>query len=504
MPRIPESAVTVGLPSVSSQPIREVLEIGDAVMGLTEASVQLASRLAQAQRADELTQKSSALEGGLADLQLAIAQDPNLRTVESAGQAYKDGATEIFAEHGQSDSQVVSRALEKQFLQSSLQGSVSVRKSAFGRQADTSIAGLDAATDGFKRAYVSAADDEKREEVRELYVRSVGLNAYLSDQDKVNQVQSFDTFTDTSRVRGMIDAGFLDEAEDLLLDPAELIGMDELKRQGMMRTLNRARDRADKDIIAVRKQIEDATAKDAYEAIAAFDEGQGPEFTFADWQRALPNLSFTDARTLRTAMEKQGVTVIDNRPIASDLNREVEAGNSDVVDHIHSAYRANDITEGTFNRLLGKNHQYNNDPIRANPYKQTAKDIRVALGPLPFETEVGAEGVAVQRVSDAIDELDHFRETHAKATPTQIREEGARIRKAYQIVDIGSVFSRPAPYSLDTRKPTLVELDAALLRLGQDFKSGVVDDWQFTRAERNIQVFRADVQRREVDSGANQ
>lgn len=60
MPRIPESAVTRGLTPVSRQPIREALAIGQAVTGLTDASAQLASRFAEAERA-----KAALKVGGL-------------------------------------------------------------------------------------------------------------------------------------------------------------------------------------------------------------------------------------------------------------------------------------------------------------------------------------------------------------------------------------------------------------------------------------------------------
>ncbi len=249
MPRIPESAVTVGLPSVSSQPIREVLEIGDAVAGLTEASAELASRLAQAQRADELTQKSSTMEGSLADLQLAIQQDPELNTVASAGQAYKEGATAIFEEHGQSDSQVVSRALEKRFLQSSLRGTVAVKRVAFGRQADASIAGLDAAAEDYSRNYAVAQDDEERERIRAVYAQDVDLNAFIGEQAKGDRIQAFNASVDETRIETLLNDDRADLALSLLRDEDALPGLDAAMRERLEeRTLGKLRGDAEAEL----------------------------------------------------------------------------------------------------------------------------------------------------------------------------------------------------------------------------------------------------------------
>ena len=216
MPRVPESAVTRGLPGVSAQPIREKAQIGRAVSDSLGRFAELSSQLAEAERAEELTRKSSIVEGSLAELQLRIAQDPEIDTMDAAGQAYEAGANEIFNEYGQSESPTVSRALEKQFLSSMLQGRVAVMKSGYKRQADNAVANLDATAETLERAYALAPDDERRAEIRSIHARGVHLSKFISEENKGDRVRDFQMRTDKARVRGLIDVGDFEGAEELL------------------------------------------------------------------------------------------------------------------------------------------------------------------------------------------------------------------------------------------------------------------------------------------------
>jgi len=231
MPRIPESAVTVSVPGVSRQPIREAAEIGDAVVGLTEASTELASRLAEAERAEELTRMTATMEGSLADLQLEIAQNPEYNTVAAAEQALVEGAGRIREEIGESSSDVVNRAFERRFLQSSLRARIHAKQVGFKRQADASIANLDFAAEEFRRAYTVAPDDEKREEIRAQYAQSVNLSAYLSEQEKGDRIRNFNSDADNTRIETLINGDEAELALSLLRDNDALPGMDPLTRE---------------------------------------------------------------------------------------------------------------------------------------------------------------------------------------------------------------------------------------------------------------------------------
>lgn len=497
MARIPESAVTVRQGGGSIQPIREVVEIGRAITDTIGAAVDLTDRLALADRKVELSRMSASMEASLADLQLEISQNPDLDTVEAAEQAFDGGAEQIFSALGQSSSQAVNEALEAQFLRSSLQGRVFVKRAGYQRQADAAIAGLEADSDGLERAYASAQDDEKRGQIRALHARNINLSDYLTEQQKGDRIRRFETATDTGHVLGLIGAGAFDLAEDMLLDPSALTGMDELQRQAMIRTLNTARDKGDASAKLVRKALEDDTAKAALLTMATHEEEGGPEYTFADFQRDLPDLSVQHARTVRASMEKQGIPTVDDIPTVDVLNSEVESGNADVVDHIHSSLRAGLITRPTFDGLLNRDKDYNEDPIRHSPYKQSAKDIREALGPSEIETDLKLKGAAVERRNNAIDELDHFRQTHPQATPSQIFGERDRILAAYRQFSLNDTSTLPIPYSLGDRLGiTLEQLDQAEAKLGRDYTAGIVDDWKLTRESENIRIFRGDLERR--------
>jgi hypothetical protein len=255
MPRIPESAVTVGLPGVSAQPIREALEIGQSVVGFTEASKQLFSQLAEAERAEELMRMSASLEGSLADLQLEIQQDPEFNTVASANQAWMEGSEQIREELGQSNSETVNLAINKQFLQSNLRGSISVRKVAYGRQVDAAIANLDSDTEDFERKYAVATSDDERAEIRETFARNVKLSSFISEQEKGNRIRAYNNDTDTARVRGLIDSGQFEAAEELL-NSEQLVGLDPQQSLALVRTLETAKNRAERDLAADLKKVE--------------------------------------------------------------------------------------------------------------------------------------------------------------------------------------------------------------------------------------------------------
>lgn len=499
MPRIPESAVQVRVSPLSTQPIREELQIGQAITGLTQASIELTSRLAEAERIDELTRKSTVMEGSLADLRLSIAQDPELNTVSSASQAYTEGSERIFSEMGESSSRVVSQKLEKQFTKSSLQGHIAVKQFAYKRQSDAAISDLDASADMLERIYAAESNSEKREDIRKLFAQGISLSPYLSEQEKGDRIRSFWTATDKGHVRGLINMGLLDEAEDMLFDPAQLIGLNELERQAMIKTLNTARDQIDSSVKQERAVLEEATAKSALLKIAKFEQGEGLEYTFTEFEEDSPNLSVQDFRTVRKAMLNQGIVVVEDRDVISDLNGQITDGLSSADGNIHSAFRSRDISQETFERMLSKNQSLNDGTPEAMAYEDAYKDINTMLGPTKDETRYDMIGDAVARVNRATDEMDHYRETHQQATPEQIDEAGKLIRDRYRNIP-EALEARPVPYSLGTReKLDETQLRAAEVKLGEDYDNEIVDSWQRNRESENIQVYRADLERRSVE-----
>jgi len=495
MPRIPESAVTVGLTSVSQQPIREAALIGQAATGVAENLTDISAKLAEAERADELIQKSSSMEVALSDLQLSIEQDPSYNTVASSSQAYEAGSDQIFAEYGQSESSAVSSALKKQFLTSRLQGGVAVKRSGYKRQSDTSIAGLDTAARSLERAYASAPDDQKREQIRAQHALGVNLNAFISEQDKGDRIRDFQIDTDIAHVRGLIDTGYLNEAE-VLLNSDELAGIDPNERLTLMRSVDRARSKIDTDAKKHRGVIEDKTAKDAFLVITQYRAGDGPEYTQDDFERDFANFGFQDARTIHTAMTHQDTEIIIDGEVVRNLNREIDDNNSDVIDHIHSAYRALHIDQPTFDRLLTKNQSLNDGSPEGVAYRDMEKTLEKGLGPAPFERGAGVIQNAILRVKRATDELDHYRETHPKATPDQIDKVGLELLDRYGLSRSDPRTSRPVPYSLQTRSVTTEQLDAAEVKLADDYQAGVIDEWKYLGESDNIRAFRSDVERR--------
>ncbi len=231
MVRIPESAVTVRQGGGSIQPIREVVLIGDAVTNTIGAAVDLSSRLGVAERKVELSRMSAQMEGQLADLQLEIAQNPEFDTVESAEQAFNDGAESIFSALGTSSSQAVNEAIEKQFLRSSLQGRVFAKQTGFQRQADAAVAQLAEDGSSLERAYAVAPDEEKRAEIRALYARSINLSDYLTEQQKGDLIRAFNASVDTNRVQALLNDDRPDLALALLQDENELPGLDSAARE---------------------------------------------------------------------------------------------------------------------------------------------------------------------------------------------------------------------------------------------------------------------------------
>lgn len=256
MVRIPPSAVTRGRPGGNIGPVREVVEIGSAITDTVGAATDLAERLALADRKVELSRMSSSMESSLADLQLEISQNPDLNTMELAEEAFNVGAEAIFGGLGQSTSQAVNEALEAQFLESSLQGRVFVKNAGYKRQADAAIAQLEADSDGLERAYASAPDDEARERIRGIQARNVNLSDYLTEQEKGDEIRRFETATDVARVRGLIQAGLFQEAEDLL-NSEQLTGLDPEESLALERTLAIAQSKAETGFAAEKKRIND-------------------------------------------------------------------------------------------------------------------------------------------------------------------------------------------------------------------------------------------------------
>ncbi len=244
MPRIPESSVTRGLPGVSSAPVQGVLAIGNAVLGVTEAGSELAARLSIIEKTDELTQLSGEMEGALADLQLQIQQDRGLNTPVSASAAFNEGAEAIFSDFGtRSDSNVVRRELEKNFIRSSLQANIAVKSSGYRKQVDASLAGIESTANDLEKAYAVAGDPLRQQEIRDKFALGVNLNEFATEQQKVAFIEDFNVRTATASVRSLIDTGQFDKARDLL-NSNELVGLDPQQELALLRTLDVAERRA--------------------------------------------------------------------------------------------------------------------------------------------------------------------------------------------------------------------------------------------------------------------
>jgi len=519
MVRVPESAVTRGPGSISAQPVREAIEIGSAAADSIGATTDLFARLAIEDRKVELTGLSASMENDLAELQFRIANDPQFNSVALADEEFQRGAQDIG--NGildASTSTAVNDAISKQFLTSVLQGRTVVKNSAYTRQKDTALAGLDTADELFGRAYAAAPNDAKREQIIALQVRNVVLSEYETDQAKGDRIRKFRLDMDMGHVRSKIDLAasnpnadeanrLLREAEDMLLDPQQLQGMDELKRQAMMRTLNTARNRVDSNTKKLRGEIEDNTAKAAILQIGEFNRIGGDEYTSADLERDAPHMSVADLRATQTAMKRQGVVIITDNDTLEQLNEEIDEDNADVVDHIYKAFGADLLTIEVFQSLLAKHRTYNDDPIQFSPYKQSSADIREALGPNKF-TDLSLRGPAVLRKNNAINELDAYRYAHPKATPTAIRAERDRILKAYIPVSTGVFNTLPLPYSLNERNGLSIEdLTKADAKLTDDYDAGVVDDWVYGVESNNIATYKFEIEKlnsRKASEGASQ
>ena len=506
MARIPPSAVTVGLPGVSAQPIREASQIGGAVVGLTQAAVAFASARSEAQKAADLSARSGALEGAFAELQLELQRDATLGTVDATEAAFDAQAQGIAAEHlDQSDSDVVNAALAAQFPKTLLRARVAASQRGYVREKDGAIAALDVSDRQYGGEYALlsplADGDEARLGLREIQARDTNLSGYLTEVQKVKRIQSFGLRVDTAHVRGMIDVGLYDEAEDLLLDPAELTGMDELKRQAMLRTLNTARDRADSDTKDERKAFEDDTERSALLTIALHvDEGEA-EYTTDDLVRDAPNMSVAGLKAVRAAMVKQGVDIVNDKPTVTRLNDAIVAGSSTAADDITAAFVSDLFDQATYNILVSRNLSINDGTPSAAAYKDAYKDFKF-LGAHQFETSAGTILEGVERINQATAEMDHFRQTHEQATPEQITERGTKIRERYGLVRKRTILSRPFPYKLDDRGATAEQLDGATAQLTEDLAAGVVDQWEYTRESKNIRAFRADIERIAAEAAA--
>ena len=360
MVRIPPSAVTVGPSRVSAQPIREAIGIGGAVAGLTEAGTEFASRLAEAERARELTRMSSDLENSLVDLQISIAQDPELNTVGAAEQAFTEGADQIFTDLGESDSVAVNDAIQGQFLKSSLRARVSVKQSAFKRQSDAAIAELDVTREKLERSYAAAPDDEKREEIRDLYARDINLSAYLSEQEKGDLIRDFETDTDVARVTGLINSGDFDSAQELL-GSDQLVGVDPQKNLALQKTLEIARKRAKTDLDADLKRIEDERTS---QMLRRFFDPEDPD--------GVPTvIEVLDAGLPRVVAE-HFIQMVEDHAIGKDINKINPNVENSVYRRIHDPDHPNPITD--INQILP--HVGNGiSPEKAEQFRQDLKDL---------------------------------------------------------------------------------------------------------------------------------
>jgi hypothetical protein len=333
MARIPQGAVTVGLASDFAQPVREKLQIGQAIVDLAGASIELNSRLAEAARADEFTQMSSSLEGSLADLQLSIQQDPGLNTVALAEQAYKAGAEQIHSDLGRSTSRVVNTEIDKQFLKSTLRGNIAVKKAAYGRQADASVAGLDTAEEELERAYAVATDDEKRAEIRAQYAQSVNLNSYISEQVKGDRIRDFATNTDTARVQRLIDTGQFEAAQDLLSSD-QLVGIDPNKNLALQRSLEIGRKRAETDLKLDLKKVEDTKI---HSLLRRFNDENDPD--------GIPSVPEILDMNLPRIVSEHFIGLAEKHATGADIN----ALNTNVYTYlykrVHDDTRADHITD---------------------------------------------------------------------------------------------------------------------------------------------------------------
>ena len=217
MPRIPESSVTRGLPGVSPAPIQQSLDLGSALVGLTDAAVQLSTELSIAEKTDELAGLTAEMNGRLADLNLGIQQNPDVKTQSEALQLYDEGSSEIFSDIGtRSDSGIVKRALSPKIFKAGAAGKIAASKIGYAKQKNASLADHDANRELMLRSFVAATDDLKREELLGDYAEFVNNNPFIPPQDKGRLIRSFADDSVTAQVLSHINHGELAQAQFVL------------------------------------------------------------------------------------------------------------------------------------------------------------------------------------------------------------------------------------------------------------------------------------------------
>ena len=360
----------------------------------------------------------------------------------------------------------------------------------------------------------TAGNPLARDLAHEDALMAIDDSPLLDDLEKQAERSAYLKNADQGRVLLRIEQGKFDEARLLLAaHEEELPALDVGERLALGSKLNTAvaavQQRADSAAGKVAKERSEALSKDAiFRVEAARDPTSGVEvvpFGWSEFQAILPDLSFSDAKAVRSSLSNRLKPTADDPDERIRLDGLIDAGDPDAREQINNSFAAGFITGPTHSQLLGNNRTINEDRILGPPYREARTFIRAALGPLRAEQSAGGKAISATRARRANDDLDRFRQTFPEATQQEIKEETDRIVSVYAPIDVADLsLTLPIPFeSADrvtvARDPS--ELDRAADRLAEAYATGRVDTRRMLDEENTIQQWR-EINARKVQSDA--
>lgn len=501
MPRIPEAAaprpIAVPESRIGGMLQRTFTEMGEQLQSIMK------ERNENSQR-NELVKLSGEMDAELLKLQLEIERDPNMNDATAATAAYAERSQEIIkGTLGRAKWESVGMALQARGMESATHGGLTVNRRAYKREVDAAVADLAANEDTDVASYTMEEGPLGRANIRKTREVDLGLgvaSGHISETDAQRLLKNFDTRANTNLVLRLVNEGRFDEARAIVTDPEQVPGMDETDRYSIGRTIAAAEARAESDAKRQQADFEEGIAKSAFLAIQRSREGVGPAYGLEEFERDLPNLSFSDAKSIRTAMSKQDAAEVDDPDELIHLHRMIDAGDTGAREQINNSYAAGLIRQPTYESLLDEDRAVNEDRIFSQPYVEARHLITDSLGPLPAETRAGARSAAALRTRSALEELQRFRESNPGAPRAQISEEASRIVGSYAVIDFAdTALTLATPYGSPDKQAAqkdLAELDRAAARVLEDLESGVIDKRRATDEENTIQKWRELLERR--------
>jgi hypothetical protein len=430
------------------------------------------------QREADLQDRIGKATAEISELELQFDRDQDFRTAPQRFQDQADAIRDKYLD-GVEDG-AVATAFRKQYQQLSLAKSINVRKAAWRKEADYTVASLDANLDTYATAAANAKNPAEAalvENQARLALASAQNGGWISAEDAGKKERGFLSKRDSAVVIRDLSLDPALTAAKLSLDPAYAPNIDPVQRE---RWVDQAFRRADANTKAAdaaaereRKRRGDELLK---EALGRQDKGQltrgyveeiKPFVEPAEYSSLLDGLNGKDRKDDPSAFAEVQGLVYTNPSMAER--------------RAFALHRQGLIRNETLSSVLSRAREISRTEGPRTPYERERQFITDTLKPSPLVNDPAGSA----RFALAVREYDDFALSGDRA-PKELRDKAEEIQRRFALVDMAELARKTSAGAQPTPEQQLKSIAEEATKLLADKEAKKVSDADFNRRMSNL------------------